>query len=64
VPIIEVPEMGDLCAVKACDEFQVVSQNDADKLVLAKEKAYQKGFYEGVSIKYCCYHANSMFRCS
>ena len=48
MPIIEVPEMGDLCAVKACDEFQVVSQNDADKLVLAKEKAYQKGFYEGV----------------
>jgi len=61
VPIIEVPEMGDLCAVKACDEFQVVSQNDADKLVLAKEKAYQKGFYEGVSIiiNYH-FHANLM----
>ena len=59
--------MGDLCAVKACDEFQVVSQNDADKLTLAKEKAYQKGFYEGVSNKYCCCHANAtplMFRCS
>ncbi|XP_065886463.1 leucine--tRNA ligase, cytoplasmic-like isoform X2 [Dysidea avara] len=54
VPIIEVPEMGDLCAVKACDEFQVVSQNDADKLTLAKEKAYQKGFYEGVFLVGIC----------
>ena len=48
MPIIEVPEIGNLCAVKACEEFQVASQNDAVKLALAKEKTYLKGFYEGV----------------
>lgn len=48
MPIIEVPEMGSLCAVRACEEFQVASQNDAVKLTLAKEKTYLKGFYEGV----------------
>jgi len=51
VPIIEVPEMGNLCAVRACEEFQVASQNDAVKLTLAKEKTYLKGFYEGVQRK-------------
>lgn len=40
--------MGDLCAVQACEEFQVASQNDAVNLALAKEKSYLKGFYEGV----------------
>lgn len=48
MPIIEVPEIGNLCAVQACEEFQVASQNDAVKLALAKEKTYLKGFYEGV----------------
>ena len=55
VPIIEVPEIGNLCAVQACEEFQVASQNDAVKLALAKEKTYLKGFYEGVrNIRYLC----------
>ena len=48
MPIIEVPEIGNLCAVQACEEFQVASQNDAVNLTLAKEKTYLKGFYEGV----------------
>ena len=42
--------MGNLCAVKACEEFKVSSQNDAVQLNLAKEKAYKKGFYDGVRI--------------
>lgn len=54
VPIIEVPEIGNLCAVQACEEFQVASQNDAVKLALAKEKTYLKGFYEGVMIVGAC----------
>ena len=55
VPIIEVPEMGNLCAVKACEEFKVVSQNDTAQLILAKEKAYKKGFYDGVrKLLYAC----------
>ena len=54
VPIIEVPDMGNLCAVKACEEFKVASQNDTTQLSLAKEKSYKKAFYEGVSIHIIC----------
>ncbi|XP_004342431.1 leucyl-tRNA synthetase [Capsaspora owczarzaki ATCC 30864] len=50
VPIIRTPTMGDLAAVKACDEFKVASQNDAVQLAAAKEKVYREGFYEGVFI--------------
>ena len=42
--------MGNLCAVKACEEFEVASQNDTVQLNLAKEKSYKKGFYDGVSL--------------
>lgn len=48
VPIIDVPEFGDLCAVTACEQLKVQSQNDRDKLQEAKERVYLKGFYEGV----------------
>eukprot|EP00794_Sanderia_malayensis_P007562 gene7562-8400_t len=47
IPIIDVPGMGNLCAVTVCDQFKVKSQNDKDQLQQAKELAYKKGFYEG-----------------
>lgn len=50
VPIIEVPELGKLCAVTAYEKFKIQSQNDKDKLIEAKELCYLKGFYDGVSI--------------
>ena len=50
VPIINVPGFGDLCAVTTCEELKVNSQNDKDKLLLAKEKCYMKGFNEGVML--------------
>lgn len=49
VPIIHIPELGDLSAVYACDKMKVTSQNDKDQLEKAKEMTYLKGFYEGVS---------------
>lgn len=48
IPIIEVPTLGKLSAVTACENFKVASQNDRDKLVEAKELVYLKGFYDGV----------------
>ena len=59
IPIIEVPyrldtapegaepTMTAIAAKLACDEYKVASQNDKDKLALAKAKTYKIGFYEG-----------------
>lgn len=43
VPIVEVPELGNLSAVVACDRFKILSQNDREKLQEAKELVYLKG---------------------
>ena len=48
VPIIDVPGFGDLSAVTACLNLKIKSQNDAAKLLEAKDQVYLKGFYEGV----------------
>ena len=48
MPIIDIPELGDLSAVTACEQFKVASQNDHAQLEKAKEMTYLKGFYEGV----------------
>jgi len=48
VPIIEIPEYGNLSAPTVCEAMGIKSQNDRDKLAEAKEKVYLKGFYEGV----------------
>ena len=40
-PIIEIPELGNLSAVKLVDEFKIKSQNDSDALKKAKDKAYK-----------------------
>eukprot|EP00033_Pygsuia_biforma_P000556 GCRY01000655.1.p1 GENE.GCRY01000655.1~~GCRY01000655.1.p1 ORF type:complete len:1099 (-),score=454.66 GCRY01000655.1:972-4202(-) len=50
VPIIEIPEFGNLTAPTLYEQLKITSQNDRDKLLIAKEKAYTKGFYEGVML--------------
>lgn len=47
VPIINIPEFGDLSAVHLVDELKIQSQKDKDLLKVAKDRAYLKGFYEG-----------------
>ena len=48
--ISQVPDLGNLAAVTACDQFKVNSQNDAKQLAEAKEFTYKKGFYDGVML--------------
>lgn len=50
IPIIEVPELGNLAAIKTCEMFKVNSQNDKTQLADAKELTYKKGFYDGVML--------------
>ena len=47
VPIISTPELGDMAAVKACQDAKVKSQNDIKKLEELKEVVYKQGFYNG-----------------
>lgn len=48
VPILEIPEFGNLSAIFVYDKLKIQSQNDKDKLTQAKEMVYLKGFYDGV----------------
>uniref|UniRef100_A0A6M2DSZ5 leucine--tRNA ligase n=1 Tax=Xenopsylla cheopis TaxID=163159 RepID=A0A6M2DSZ5_XENCH len=48
VPIINVPEFGNLSAVTVYNKLKIQSQNDKTKLLEAKEMVYLKGFYDGI----------------
>lgn len=50
VPIIEIPEMGNLAAKFACEELKVASYKEKDKLTQAKDKCYLRGFTDGVCL--------------
>jgi leucyl-tRNA synthetase len=48
VPIIEIPELGNMAAVKLVEDLGIKSQKDKDLLLKAKDMCYLKGFNEGV----------------
>uniref|UniRef100_A0A0V0G4H9 leucine--tRNA ligase n=1 Tax=Triatoma dimidiata TaxID=72491 RepID=A0A0V0G4H9_TRIDM len=48
IPIIYVPDLGNLSAVTAYRRFGVKSVNDKEKLLQSKELVYLKGFYDGI----------------
>lgn len=50
VPIIDIPEYGNLAAVLICEKLKITSQNDRVKLDEAKKEVYLKGFYDGVML--------------
>lgn len=43
LPIVKVPELGNLSAVTACDRLKIQSQNDKEKIKKAKDLVYLKG---------------------
>lgn len=50
VPIIDVPDYGNLAAMKVCEDMKIKSQNERDRLEEAKQLIYKKGFYEGTML--------------
>ena len=48
VAIIEIEPYGRLAAPTIYNEMKIQSQNDREKLLVAKEKIYMKSFYDGV----------------
>jgi leucyl-tRNA synthetase len=47
VPIIDTPNLGNLAAIKACEQLSIKSQKDKVSLAKAKEIVYKEGFYSG-----------------
>ena len=50
IPIIEIPEFGNMCAQFWCEKLDIKSCKDTAKLKEAKDATYLKGFTEGVMI--------------
>jgi leucyl-tRNA synthetase len=50
IPIIDIPELGNVSAIKAVEEFGIKSHLEKEKLAEAKDKVYTKGFYSGVML--------------
>ncbi|XP_047517549.1 leucine--tRNA ligase, cytoplasmic [Pieris napi] len=48
VPVLEIPEYGNMSAVYVYNQLKIQSQNDREKLNQAKDMVYLKGFYDGV----------------
>ena len=53
IPIIDVPEYGELAAVKISEQLGIKNQADAEKLEEAKKIVYKLGFHKGIMNKNC-----------
>ncbi|VDK78073.1 unnamed protein product [Onchocerca ochengi] len=50
IPVLKIPEYGEMAAVYLCEKMKIESQNDRDKLAEAKSEVYLKGFYDGIMV--------------
>uniref|UniRef100_A0A915LWI6 leucine--tRNA ligase n=1 Tax=Meloidogyne javanica TaxID=6303 RepID=A0A915LWI6_MELJA len=50
IPILDIPDLGQLAAVNICQKMGIASQNDKVKLEQAKKEVYLKGFYHGTML--------------
>uniref|UniRef100_A0A914N7R4 leucine--tRNA ligase n=1 Tax=Meloidogyne incognita TaxID=6306 RepID=A0A914N7R4_MELIC len=50
IPILDIPDLGQLAAVNICQKMGITSQNDKVKLEQAKKEVYLKGFYHGTML--------------
>lgn len=53
IEIIDSKELGTLPALKICKDYDINSQDDTEKLELAKKQVYKKGFHTGVMLSSC-----------
>ncbi|MBW2995200.1 class I tRNA ligase family protein, partial [Candidatus Woesearchaeota archaeon] len=53
IAIINSKDLGDMAAVKICEDMKIKSQHEREKLEKAKKIVYKKGFYEGTMNKNC-----------
>jgi len=53
INIINTPKFGEASAPKICADMDIKSQNDKEKLAIAKDEVYTEGFYKGVLNEAC-----------
>jgi len=51
IAIIDSKDLGDMAALKICDDMKIKSQHEREKLEQAKKIVYKKGYYEGTMNK-------------
>ncbi len=53
IPIIKSKDFGEYAAIEICEKFGIKSQDDIEKLELAKREVYKKGFHTGILLDSC-----------